>query len=66
MTPEESLVWAMDRVLVPHYKVRPGGLLRCCLLTLDDLERTGHVPVEEEIKDCDYCKGPSLRFREGA
>lgn len=39
------------RMIVPD-PVRPGGLFRCCMLTIEDREAPGK---QGEIQPCDYC-----------
>ena len=51
------------------YKVRTGGLMRCCLATLRERMPTcAEDPKEGETLVCDYC-GPSsggMIFHDGA
>ncbi len=49
----------------PHYRILPlriGGVMRCCLETL---ETTAVEEKEGDILPCKYCKS-SLRVRDGA
>jgi hypothetical protein len=45
------------------YHFRPGGLMRCCLATLD--EAAEHNPKEGDTQGCRYCKN-GMRFKDGA
>ena len=43
------------------YKVHIGGLLRCCLATLEELDELGQLPTEAgSLVTCKYCKQESL------
>lgn len=49
-----------------NYKVRTGGLMRCCLATLEERMPTcADDPVEGEKLVCRYCSG-NMVFRDGA
>ena len=50
------------------YTVRHGGLLRCCLLTLDDaMVAATEPPKEGDQLQCAYGKPHGfMRFRDGA
>ena len=51
------------------YKVRPGGLMRCCLASLDDaMLKAKEPPKEGDRHACVYCKSSlgGTRFRDGA
>ena len=41
------------------YKVHIGGLMRCCLLTLDEIDGKG------ETADCRYCNNPMAKDETG-
>lgn len=48
------------------YKVRQGGLMRCCLLSLDDAMVAAKAPPREgDALKCKYCGSPVV-FRNGA
>ncbi len=48
------------------YKVRYGGLLRCCLVSLDDaMVEAKEPPKEGDTHHCKYCKNKMI-FRDGA
>ena len=41
------------------YRVRPGGLMRCCTQTLDDeMNRATEKPKEGDTLHCKYCDDP--------
>lgn len=46
--------------MIQTYRVRIGGLLRCCLLSLDEAmeQAEGDSPSEGDILKCHYCKSP--------
>lgn len=47
---------------MPDYKVRIGGVLRCCLQ-----QDWPESPQEGDVLDCKYrCKNGGLRFHNGA
>lgn len=49
------------------YRVRDGGLMRCCLATLDAaMAEAAEPPKEGDTLLCKYCKGDGMRFRDGA
>jgi hypothetical protein len=55
--------------MTENYKVRPGGLMRCCLATIRERMPTcADDPVEGEKLHCDYCGSTSggMIFRDGA
>jgi len=43
-------------------RFRPGGLTRCCILTIEERKKPG---TEGEVGQCTYCRF-SMRFRDGA
>lgn len=45
-------------------EVRVGGLFRCCINTVDVL--SPDEDYEGNVKECLYCKEPSLVFTNGA
>ena len=48
------------------YRVRPGGLMRCCLSSLDELQMTSaEMPKEGDKLRCIYCSH-SMVYREGS
>lgn len=48
------------------YAVRHGGLMRCCLLALDDaMVAASEPPVEGDTLACRYCK-TTMVFTRGA
>ena len=47
----------------PLDKIRYGGLLRCCIYTLCELN---HLAKEGDTIQCKYCKSGGMRFRDGA
>jgi hypothetical protein len=51
-----------------QYRVRHGGLMRCCLASLDDAMVAATEPPKEGDKaECRYCKDSyGMRFRDGA
>jgi len=50
----------------PEYRVRGGGLMRCCLRSLDELEMTAaEMPKEGEKLHCIYCSHDMI-YRDGA
>lgn len=50
------------------YRVRPGGLMRCCLQTLDDeMNKATEKPTEGATLHCRYCDEPyGLVYTAGA
>ena len=53
-----------------RYAVRQGGLMRCCLQSLDDdmvkvVKGTSPTPVEGDKTKCRYCNG-DMRFNKAA
>jgi hypothetical protein len=55
-----------------HYRVRPGGLMRCCLMTLEEAstwhQRRGRAyepPKEGDKIKCGYCSH-FMVYRKGA
>lgn len=50
------------------YRVKHGGLMRCCLLTLDDaMVAAEHPPAEGDTLKCTYCTDPKgMIFSGGA
>jgi hypothetical protein len=54
---------------LPKYRVKTGGLLRCCLQSLDNqmLDPAKNPPKEGDVLDCEYeGKGNgNLIFRNG-
>jgi len=48
-------------------KIKIGGLLRCCIETIDDLyaQGPGHRAAEGDVLPCKYCSH-SVTFRSGA
>jgi hypothetical protein len=52
------------------YRVRRGGLMRCCLASLDAqmCDPAKNPPTEGDILDCEYEPdgNAKLRFRDGA
>ena len=50
------------------YKVRHGGLLRCCLQSLDDaMVAATDPPKEGDTLDCRWCSGEfGMVFRDGS
>lgn len=49
------------------YGLKQGGLMRCCLLTLDDamVERSDAEPLQEgETLNCIHCDNPMI-YHEG-
>lgn len=58
--PEES---AAAETRVRDFRVKIGGLLRCCLATLGN--RVDEPAAEGTTLDCDYCKQPTLIVRDG-
>ena len=44
--------------------IRPGGLMRCCVQTLNELP-ADRVDREGEVLKCNYCEG-WMRFCKGA
>lgn len=50
------------------YRVKHGGLLRCCLESLDVAMVAAKVPPKEgDTLKCSYCSDPDgMVFREGA
>lgn len=52
---------------VESYKLRIGGLLRCCTQSLADaMAEATEEPKEGDHVDCKWCKGEGMRFRDGA
>ena len=50
-----------------EYKLRPGGLMRCCTQTLADvMEVATEQPKEGDVLRCNYCKRDNMIFRDGA
>ena len=53
-----------------EYRVREGGLMRCCLATLDaHMLAATEAPKEGETLECRYEKNqprPRMRWRKGA
>ena len=54
-----------------RYSVRKGGLMRCCLQSLDDemkarLDASTGPPSDLDEARCHYCKDTKMRFRDGA
>jgi hypothetical protein len=52
-----------------EYPLRPGGLMRCCLASLDEAMRERAEPPQEgETMHCKYCKPDNggMIFRDGA
>jgi hypothetical protein len=48
------------------YRVKHGGLMRCCLLSLDDaMVEAKEPPKEGDTHSCKYCKNGMI-FRAGA
>lgn len=48
------------------YRVRRGGIMRCCLLVLDDaMVAATAPPVEGQMLKCKYCGGQMV-FRDDA
>ena len=50
------------------YLVRTGGLMRCCLASLDEeMEKATEAPKEGDIASCKYCSGKNqMVFRKGS
>jgi len=49
------------------YHVRHGGLMRCCLASLDEaMVAAEHPPKEGDLLQCKYHDGEGMRFRDGA
>jgi hypothetical protein len=44
--------------------IRPGGLMRCCIATIE--ARAGDAPIEGERLECLYCKSREIVFHDGA
>jgi hypothetical protein len=60
-----------DNAPPPLYSVRAGGLMRCCLATLDEWSvrvAAGKAPPPKEgdTMQCKYHDGEGMRFRDGA
>lgn len=51
-----------------EYRVHPGGLMRCCLKSLDSaMAARADPPIEGETMHCQYCSDNSgMIFRDGA
>lgn len=46
--------------------IRPGGLMRCCILTIqEDAATAAELPTEGKELPCHYCSGKVV-FRDGA
>jgi hypothetical protein len=45
-------------------RIRIGGLLRCCLKTIEDSTVLQHI--EGEKVECRWCSQGRMRFRDGA
>jgi hypothetical protein len=54
--------------MVTRWKLRPGGLMRCCVATLEQTMGTGDDPKEGDELLCVYCKnlGGGMVFKDGA
>lgn len=52
--------------MAQQYKVRSGGLMRCCEATLSTAMAIAEVaPQEGDVLACKYCSS-TMRFRDGA
>lgn len=52
---------------VLHWNVRPGGLMRCCLETLEkSMQGRAESPKEGETMQCKYHDGEGMIYRNGA
>ena len=55
---------------LPAYRVKHGGLMRCCLASLDNAmcDPSKNPPKEGDIVACEYEKSnpTTMRFRDGA
>jgi len=52
-----------------HVSIRPGGLLRCCLATLDEhVQSASEQPKEGDRLMCKHCRnvGGGMVFNRGA
>jgi len=48
-------------------KIRPGGLFRCCIATIDnDAEERYVAPIEGETLTCIHCHKRTIVFHDGA
>lgn len=47
------------------YRVRQGGLMRCCLLTLAEYELSTQGNGRNGVVHCAYCKDGQMRYRDG-
>lgn len=47
------------------YRVRPGGLMQCCLASLDEAMADVTSVMEDASLTCKYCGG-AMRFKDGA
>ena len=45
-------------------RIRPGGLIRCCILTIE--EDSPKNPAEGEKIKCRYCSSGTMIFKNGA
>jgi len=62
---QEAMEHLLDD-LRPGFRVRPGGLMRCCLSMLDEREMTAtEMPKEGEKLRCIYC-GHSMVYCDDA
>jgi len=49
------------------YKVRHGGLMRCCLATLwKTMDEAQEPPKEGDKLRCDWCRDNFMIFKDGA
>lgn len=48
-----------------RHMLRPGGVMRCCIATLEKRALSASPPAEGEKLPCDYCSA-SLVYRDGA
>ena len=48
----------------PQHRLRPGGVMRCCIATLEKRMASG-PPHEGELLPCDHCSS-GLIYRDGA
>lgn len=50
-----------------QYLVRPGGLMRCCIVTLEGyMEEATTPPKEGDKLHCEWCRDGEMIFRDGA
>ncbi len=45
-------------------RIRPGGLMNCCILTIN--EDAPHSPAEGKKIKCRYCSSGTMIFKNGA